>query len=179
MVSVKVPMEKLGLGAMDGAGLVSSVAVELATKARALARDAKLDGTEVSVGNVISNSHQSECGVFLQNGLRVGAVATVRCVSAGVELEVKVGPLAKLEHWLVWLSLGSSLVVGLVGASQVLPVTMAPGLKLALGLLGGVGVGVAAIMAITRFGVGREKVGSEKLAVALEALVREWSASKG
>lgn len=178
MVRLKVPMERLGLAAVDRAGVVSTVAVELATKARELVREAKLDGTEVSVGHVISNAQQSECGVFLQNGLRIGAVATVRCVSAAAELEVKVGPLAKLEHWLVWFSLGSSLVAGLVGAAILLPVTMAPGLRFGLGLLGGVAVGVAAIPAIARFGVGREKAGSEQLAVALEALVRKWSASK-
>jgi hypothetical protein len=78
----------------------------------------------------------------------------------------------------VWLSLGASLVMGLVAAKQLLPKTMAPGLAFSLALLGGVAVGIAAILAITRLGVGREKVGSEKLAVALDALVREWSASK-
>lgn len=173
-VRVKVPMERLGPAAMmDRVGLVSGVAVELATRARAMVREAKLDGTEVVVGKVISNSQQTECGVFLQNGLRIGAVATVR---SAAEFEVKVGPLSKLEQWLVWGSLGASLVAGLVAASKLSPPTMAAGLSLALGLLGGVGVGVAAIFGITRFGVGREQERSQQLAVALEALVREWCA---
>jgi len=128
---------------------------------------------EVTVGKIITNQSQSECGLYVDLGPTEGAAVTATAPKyAATEVKLVV---ARSSPWLrrvMWAVLAIGCIGGIVAFKRLAP-DWAPKLQLGVGLLAGCAVAVAMLVVIRR---SRLLVGgrSEEVTAQLNEIVHAW-----
>ncbi|MCA9623257.1 MAG: hypothetical protein KC731_29760 [Myxococcales bacterium] len=126
------------------------------------------------LGKIISNSHQSEAGLFIDLSYTEGAVISAVCPRITNEVKLTVARSSPALRALVWTALAVCCVGGVALAFAIFT-TWDPQLRLAVGLLLGVFVAIGIIVPLsksTTLAGGR----SAEVAEKLSTLVAEWEA---
>lgn len=156
-------------GGVHGAEAISLVYNALEPRVRM----ADLDDASVSIGKIVTNQAQSECGLYVDLTSTEGAAVTATAPKF-LATEVKL-VVARSSPWLrriMWTVLAVACIGGVVLMKQ-LDLDWDPRLDLAVGLLAGCAVAVAALAGVTRTQLlagGR----SAELTEKLDAVVRAW-----
>jgi hypothetical protein len=126
----------------------------------------------VSLGKVISNSAQSEAGLYIDLSFTEGASVGAVCPRVTDEVKLTVARSSRALRGVVWASLAVCVLGGLV-LSNVVFTTWDPQLRFAVGLLLGalVAVGVIALLSKSQLLAGGR---SGELSEQLAAVVAQW-----
>ncbi|MEC7520952.1 MAG: hypothetical protein VYE22_13845 [Myxococcota bacterium] len=130
-------------------------------------------GLEARLGKIVASRDGCEAGLFFDRGFAEGAVVSLSCPRAASEVMVLVGRSSPLLRGLVWGSLIGGCALGLLAAAYVFPDDWDSGLKLALGVLGGVVIALPALAMGPRI-PSLAGGSSSELADALNDVVVSW-----
>ncbi len=166
-----VELARFGVPAngVDGVEAISLVYNVLEPRVRM----AKLGDVSVSVGKIVTNQAQSECGLFVDLAPTEGAAVTATAPKyVATEVTLTVGRSSPWLRRVMWVVLAVCCIGG-VALMKPLDLDWDPKLQLAIGLLAGCGVAVALLTLINRsqlLAAGR----SGEITAKLDDVVRAW-----
>lgn len=171
---------KLDVHTLTGgaAGMLESISAIRFLFERLVPFLALTDVGPIKLGRIISNSAQSEAGLYVTLSATEGAVVAVRCPRVATELTLTVARSSPVLRAVAWGSLALGLVLGVVAAKMLLPVRWDPETRFFAGLGIGVVIAVAAMAVLMRAGAQVLARGrSDEVVERLDTCVREWLAT--
>ena len=173
LLTLELRVEPSAFDWRAGPGVVAPLLGRVETVCRKLAEQA---GAGIRVGRFVSTRHQTEVGVFLDHGPRVGAFVGLLWKPGNATVQVSVRPGSPTHVRLQWAAFVGSLVAAFAVAAAFRPYADAR-LALAGALLGGCVLGVVAMIGVVRLGLGMDVSASHALAERLAKRVRRKLAS--
>ncbi|HEY1958702.1 MAG TPA: hypothetical protein VGH28_23965 [Polyangiaceae bacterium] len=157
---VDLPLEKSSSDWRRGSEVLAPSVAQVEAVCRQVA---EMAGATVRLGRCLSTQTQTEVGVYVERGARVGVFVGLRWVPGGSVAALTVGPGSRMHARLQWGALVMGLAVAAVVGFAFGPYAQ-PVIALAAVLLGGVGLGVVAMRVVVTRGLGLDSKASRKLA---------------